>query len=403
MGNTQQGGVGIRVTGDDFEVQQLIGKGAFGKVWKVKKKDTGEIFAMKSLSKDAVVEENLIEHTIVEREIMLSMGHHPFIVNLNYAFQTDTDLYFVLEYVGGGSLMQLLQQCPELKEKEVKFYAAEILLGLEALHTSNIIYRDLKLENVLISAEGHAVLTDFGLSAKLKSEQHTVRSFSGTAIYLAPEILLDQEGKGHGKSVDWWGFGVLLHILFTGAPPFWSENHKELYDLIMAGDLLVHEDPFLTESAKALLIALLERDVTKRLGCGPTGAEEVKKHPFFNGVDWDAVYRKEYKVPHIPEYDIAEEAKKKYNDEGELIVGKKKKDDRRFRGFSFVGDQTNTPLKQIQKEIAEAKKSGSPLKASSTCDVNVTPTTDGPTRAPKAKLTKMISIGSNRLKGSKKK
>ena len=184
---------------------------------------------MKSLKKDAVIEENLIEHTIVEREIMLSMGHHPFIVNLDFAFQTDTDLYFVLEYVGGGSLMTLLRRSPELKESQVKFYAGEILLGLEALHMSNIVYRDLKLENVLIGSDGHCVLTDFGLSAKLKPEQSTVRSFSGTAIYLAPEILTDDEGVGHGKSVDWWGFGVLLHILFTGAPPFWSENHKDLY------------------------------------------------------------------------------------------------------------------------------------------------------------------------------
>lgn len=318
---------------------------------------------MKSLAKDSVVEENLIEHTIVEREIMLSMGHHPFIVNLHFAFQTDTDLYFVLEYVGGGSLINLLNEFPDLQEKDVKFYAAEILLGLEALHTSNIIYRDLKLENVLVSKDGHAILTDFGLSAKLKAEQSTVKSFSGTAVYLAPEILLDDEGKGHGKSVDWWGFGVLLHILFIGAPPFWSENKKELYDLIMSGDLKVNDDPYLSSSAKSLLNGLLTRDITKRLGCGPTGAEEVKNHPFFDGIDWNIVYRKGYKVPHIPQYDISEEAKIKFtNEQKALRVGKKSREDRRFKGFSFVGMEYTEKMNEMMKD---SEKSKSSLKVSS--------------------------------------
>ena len=327
---------------------------------------------MKVLKKKDVIQENLLEHTKVEREIMLSVIH-PFIITLNFAFQTENDLHFVLDYIGGGSLLQILNQTKEycLAEKDAKFYAAEILLGLEALHENNIIYRDLKLENILIGADGHSVLTDFGLSAKLREEQTKVKSFSGTAIYLAPEILTDEAGHGHGKSVDWWGFGVLLYVLFTGTPPFWSENQKELFDKI-AKDEFIIDSAFkdsLSDEAKNLLHALLEKDISKRLGCGAEGTKEVKNHPFFNDVDWDAVYRKELTPPIVPAFDVAEEAKKLFENE-KLNLGKSSKTDRRFKGFSFVGSQHQLQQLGLSREDSSGSfKSSQPSQISNSGEI----------------------------------
>ena len=312
---------------------------------------------MKVLNKKNVVQEKLIEHIAVERDVMLSMGHHPFIIKLNFAFQTDDQLFFILDYVGGGSLLQHLQQVEEgcFSPTAVKFYAAEILLGIQSLHSNKIIYRDLKLENILLSKEGHVVLTDFGLSAKLKTDKSKVNSFSGTAIYLAPEILLDKSGEGHGKSVDWWAFGVLLHILFTGSPPFWSENFKELFDFILTQPL-TFDDPNLTPEAIDLITQLLDRDTTKRLGCSEGGAEDIKKHPFFGDVDWEEVYNKTIPPPIVPKFDAAEEAKKIFDPNEKISIGRKKKEDKRFRGFSYMGGNNVSPLLKISEDEKELWK-----------------------------------------------
>ena len=197
-----------KLTLEDFDFVRLVGKGAFGKVWQVRRKDTGEIFALKILDKKTVVEQNLVEHTVFERDVMLTCNN-PFIINLYYAFQNEENLYFVLDFVGGGSLFTVLRDHPlgYFPENPGRFYAAEILMGIEVLHKNGIAYRDLKLENILLGIDGmcshdicllpycvsyslnhagHIILTDFGLSARLpKSEDGgKLHSFSGTAIYL---------------------------------------------------------------------------------------------------------------------------------------------------------------------------------------------------------------------------
>jgi len=296
MGNSITQPVDRKVTIEDFDFVRLVGKGAFGKVWQVRKKDTGQIFAMKVLSKKTIVEQNLVQHTVFERDVMLTCNN-PFIVNLYYAFQTDDALHFVLDFVGGGSLFTVLRDHPQgyFPESQAKFYAAEILLGLEELHRNEIVYRDLKLENILIGTDGHTVLTDFGLSAKLDKDNDKIHSFSGTAIYIAPEVLI---GEGHDKNVDWWSYGVLLHLLLTGEPPFWSENRRELFEMILLQEAEI-DDPLLSPEAKDLIEKLLIKEVENRLGC-THGAVEIKKHAFFNGINWNNVLKKKLKPPFIP-------------------------------------------------------------------------------------------------------
>eukprot|EP01102_Stenamoeba_stenopodia_P013554 TRINITY_DN4416_c0_g1_i3.p1 TRINITY_DN4416_c0_g1~~TRINITY_DN4416_c0_g1_i3.p1 ORF type:complete len:484 (+),score=123.36 TRINITY_DN4416_c0_g1_i3:87-1454(+) len=280
----------------DFEFVKLIGKGGFAKVYQVRKKDTGEIYAMKVMLKSVVVRTNMIQHTNLEADIMGSFGNHPFICRLYYAFQTEDKLCFVLEYFNGGSLWNHLSQSDEpFDEPTARFYAAEILMALETLHSHDIVYRDLKLENILLDSEGHVHLTDFGLSHKMVNRKN-VHSFSGTPAYLAPEILTD-DGKGHGKSVDWWSFGVLLHLMFAQEPPFWADDNKSLYNKIMKDKVMLKCADHLSPEAVSLLRGLLTRDERYRLGvCSP-----VRDHPFFAGVNWDDVINMKLKPPIKPQ------------------------------------------------------------------------------------------------------
>ena len=209
---------------------RVVGKGSFGKVMQVRMKKTGKIYAMKMLSKQHIVENNEIEHTMSERAILEKI-HHPFLVNLNYSFQTEDKLYFILDFVNGGELFYHLQKEKRFSFERARFYAAEILLGLEALHNAGIIYRDLKPENLLLNSDGHICITDFGLSKQgLNTPNDKTDTFCGTPEYLAPEILL---GQGYGKGVDWWSFGSLLYEMLTGLPPFYSQDVQEMYRKII--------------------------------------------------------------------------------------------------------------------------------------------------------------------------
>jgi len=275
-------------------------------VWQVKKKDTGEIYAMKVLKKADIIKQKLIKHINLERDIMVELGNHPFIITLHWAFQTEDKLYFVLDYVNGGSLFHHLRlHKGGFPEERVRFYASEIILALETLHQKNIVYRDLKLENILIDGHGHIRLTDFGLSHKMPKDGN-IHSFSGTAAYIAPEIISDA-GEGHGKSVDWWSFGVLLHLLFFQEPPFWADDERALLKKIVTDKVQLKNTDKLSPDAISLLRGLLTRDSKYRLGCGPDGTSEdtkpIKSHPFFSPIDWDLLFQKKYTPPWIPELD----------------------------------------------------------------------------------------------------
>jgi serine/threonine protein kinase len=276
-----------------FELLSVIGRGGFGKVLKVRKLDTKEIYAMKVLRKDVLVDENMISHTLAEKQILQDMDH-PFIVRLHYAFQTDQKLYLVLDFLSGGELYFHLKNEVKFGVERARFYIAELILAIEHLHNHDIVFRDLKPENIMLTSEGHICLTDFGLAKGNVHVEKQTYTFCGSTEYLAPEVI---KGTGHGKGVDWWSLGILLYELLVGLPPFYSENVNEIYDLILRAP--VKFPSTVPEQAQSLIKQLLERDPNARLGAG-CGAVEIKTHPFFNSVDWMALAKKQVTPPFIP-------------------------------------------------------------------------------------------------------
>eukprot|EP01114_Cavostelium_apophysatum_P000508 TRINITY_DN1045_c0_g1_i1.p1 TRINITY_DN1045_c0_g1~~TRINITY_DN1045_c0_g1_i1.p1 ORF type:complete len:412 (-),score=123.08 TRINITY_DN1045_c0_g1_i1:231-1466(-) len=280
-----------RVTKDDFELLNVIGKGSFGKVMQVKKKDDGKIYAMKVLRKEAIIARKQVAHTRAEKSILQKI-QHPFIVKLHYAFQTKDKLYMILDYINGGELFYHLKKEGRFAENRVKFYAAEIVCAMAHLHSLRIVYRDLKPENILIDMEGHICITDFGLSKEINLEEGTT-TFCGTPEYLAPEVL---KGQGHGTAVDWWSLGTLIYEMLTGLPPFYSQNINIMYQKILNGELRFPS--YVTPDAISLLEGLLTRDVDKRLGSNSSA--DVKNHPFFKDIDWEKLEKREVEPPFKP-------------------------------------------------------------------------------------------------------
>jgi len=284
-----------KVTLEDFQMIKVIGKGSFGKVVLVKKRGDGWFYAMKILRKQNVMRRNQVEHTQTERNVL---GHirHPFIVGLNYAFQTADKLFFVLDYCAGGELFFHLGNEGKFSEPRARFYAAEMALALSHLHSHDIVYRDLKPENVLLDHVGHVLLTDFGLSKEGISESFKgATSFCGTPEYLAPEILARH---GHGQAVDWWSLGVLLYEMLTGLPPFYCRSRERLFEKIKSSRLKFPR--FLSERVKDLLARLLRRDVAQRMGAAPSGFGEFRDHPFFDPIDWDLLLARKISPPWKP-------------------------------------------------------------------------------------------------------
>ncbi|KAI0454903.1 kinase-like domain-containing protein [Xylaria acuta] len=276
----------------DFELLKVIGKGSFGKVMQVQKKDTNRVYAMKSVRKEKIITRNEVAHTLAERSV-LAQVNNPFIVPLKYTFQSPEKLYFILAFINGGELFHHLSEAGRFSVDRSRFYAAELLCALECLHGFNVIYRDLKPENILLDYEGHIALCDFGLcKLEMKDEDHT-DTFCGTPEYLAPEIL---RGLAYNKSVDWWTLGVLIWEMLTGLPPFYHRSIDEMYRRIMSEPLAF--PGCVPAVAKDLLTKLLDRDPAKRLGAN--GSVEIKSHPFFEGINWGMVLQRKYKPAFKP-------------------------------------------------------------------------------------------------------
>jgi serine/threonine protein kinase len=282
-----------KITKDDFELLNVIGKGSFGKVMQVKKKSDGQIYAMKVLRKEAIIARKQVAHTRAEKSILQKI-QHPFIVRLHYAFQTKDKLYMILDYVNGGELFFHLKKEGRFSEQRVKFYAAQITCAIAHLHSLGIVYRDLKPENILLDSNGNVCITDFGLSKEITPEEGT-HTFCGTPEYLAPEVL---KGQGHGLAVDWWSLGTLIYEMLTGLPPFYSQNINLMYQKILNGELRFPS--FISAEAQSLLEGLLTRDPEKRLGSGSEGSNEVKRHAFFKDIDWAKLEKKELEAPFKP-------------------------------------------------------------------------------------------------------
>lgn len=286
------------LTINDFDLLKVIGKGSFGKVMQVRKKDTGRIYALKTIRKAHIVSRSEVTHTLAERTV-LAQVNNPFIVPLKFSFQNAEKLYLVLAFVNGGELFYHLQREGRFNEERSRFYAAELLCALEHLHQFNVIYRDLKPENILIDYVGHIALCDFGLCKLNMAEGETTNTFCGTPEYLAPELLL---GHGYQKTVDWWTLGVLLYEMLSGLPPFYSENTNEMYQKILSDPLRFGDE--ISPDARSLLTGLLTRDPQQRLGV--TGAESIKSHPFFaKHIDFKKLMQKKIQPPFKPNVESA--------------------------------------------------------------------------------------------------
>jgi serine/threonine protein kinase len=283
---------------DDFEVLRLLGKGTFGQVFQVKKKDTHRIYAMKVLLKKVIVKKKEIAHTIGERNILVRTlaAELSFIVGLKFSFQTPTDLYLVTDYMSGGELFWHLQKEGRFSEERAKFYIAELILALEHLHDNDIVYRDLKPENILLDANGHIALCDFGLSKANLNNDGTTNTFCGTTEYLAPEVLLDE--LGYTKMVDFWSLGVLIFEMCCGWLPFYADNTQQMYKNIAFGKVRFPKEVLLPEG-RSFVKGLLNRNPKHRLGLA-NDARELRAHAFFADIDWELLKKKNIPPPFKP-------------------------------------------------------------------------------------------------------
>lgn len=255
---------------EDFDLLKVVGKGSFGKVMQVMKKDTSRIYALKTIRKQHIISRSEVAHTLAERSVLAQINN-PFIVPLKFSFQSPEKLYLVLAFVNGGELFHHLQKEQRFDINRSRFYAAELLCALECLHGFGVIYRDLKPENILVDYVGHIALCDFGLCKLDMKDEDKTNTFCGTPEYLAPELL---HGQGYTKAVDWWTLGVLLYEMLTGLPPFYDENTNEMYRKILAEPLHFPGPEVVPPAARDLLTKLLDRDATRRLGTN--GASEIK-------------------------------------------------------------------------------------------------------------------------------
>ncbi|KAI9478503.1 MAG: kinase-like domain-containing protein [Benjaminiella poitrasii] len=283
----------VSVNRNDFHQICVLGRGAFGKVYLVKHERSKELYAMKVLRKASlVVHGQQAIQAKTERQILEEV-RHPFIVKLCYAFQTPIELHMILDYAVGGELFRHLDQEGMFEERTAVFYAAELVLALEHLHSLGIVYRDLKPENCLLDIGGHILLTDFGLS-KVAVDGKT-NTICGTAEYMAPEILM---GLEYDMTVDWWSLGILIYDMITGSPPFSSNNRQKTIDSILKKKIPMPY--YLTFDAKDLLSKLLRKNPNARLGSKPKKADAIRRHRFFRNIDWEALLRREITPPIIP-------------------------------------------------------------------------------------------------------
>ncbi|XP_041319562.1 protein kinase C zeta type isoform X2 [Pyrgilauda ruficollis] len=288
----------------DFDLIRVIGRGSYAKVLLVRLKKNDQIYAMKVVKKELVHDDEDIDWVQTEKHVFEQASSNPFLVGLHSCFQTTSRLFLVIEYVNGGDLMFHMQRQRKLPEEHARFYAAEICIALNFLHERGIIYRDLKLDNVLLDAEGHIKLTDYGMCKEGLGPGDTTSTFCGTPNYIAPEIL---RGEEYGFSVDWWALGVLMFEMMAGRSPFdiITDNpdmntEDYLFQVILEKPIRIPR--FLSVKASHVLKGFLNKDPKERLGCQPqTGFADIKSHTFFRSIDWDLLEKKQTTPPFQPQ------------------------------------------------------------------------------------------------------
>ncbi|CAK8689328.1 unnamed protein product [Clavelina lepadiformis] len=328
---------------DNFRFLKVLGKGSFGKVMLAELKGHNKFYAIKALKKEVVVEDDDIECTMVERRVLALSCEHPYLTHLFCTYQTKEHLFFVMEYLNGGDLMFHIQASGRFTEQRARFYAAEITLGLEYLHGKGIVYRDLKLDNVLLDSDGHTKIADFGMCREHTSEQNKASTFCGTPDYIAPEIL---KGQKYSFGVDWWSSGVLLYEMLLGQSPFHGEEEEDLFHAIQ------HKQPiyprWMPRDAIDCVQKLLEKDFSKRLGV----ISDVKKHKFFNSIDFALLAKRQMEPPFKPKVRSASDYS---NFDKEFLSARPRLtqadkdviasiDQNLFREFSFVNPESRKLL-----------------------------------------------------------
>uniref|UniRef100_A0A671MSX0 protein kinase C n=1 Tax=Sinocyclocheilus anshuiensis TaxID=1608454 RepID=A0A671MSX0_9TELE len=280
----------------DFKCVAVLGRGHFGKVLLAEYSITGEMFAIKALKKADIVTRDEVESLMCEKRIFETVNsvRHPFLVNLFACFQTKEHVCFVMEYAAGGDLMMHIH-ADVFSEPRATFYAACVVLGLQFFHEHKIVYRDLKLDNLLLDTEGFVKIADFGLCKEGMGYRDRTSTFCGTPEFLAPEVLTD---TSYTRAVDWWGLGVLIFEMLVGESPFPGDDEEEVFDSIVNDE--VRYPRFLSTEAISIMRRLLRRNPERRLGACERDAEDVKKHLFFRNIDWDGLLAKKVKPPFVP-------------------------------------------------------------------------------------------------------
>uniref|UniRef100_A0A3Q2CAE6 Protein kinase C n=1 Tax=Cyprinodon variegatus TaxID=28743 RepID=A0A3Q2CAE6_CYPVA len=327
----------------DYVFIKVLGKGSFGKVMLAELKGTDEVYAVKVLKKDVILQDDDVDCTMTEKRILALARKHPYLTQLFCCFQTKDRLFFVMEYVNGGDLMFQIQRSRKFDEARSRFYAAEVTSALMFLHKHGVVYRDLKLDNILLDAEGHCKLADFGMCKEGILDGVTTTTFCGTPDYIAPEILQELD---YGPSVDWWALGVLMYEMMAGQPPFEADNEDDLFESILHDDVLY--PVWLSKEAVSILRAFMTKSPTKRLGCVVAqGSEEaIKLHPFFREIDWILLEQKKVKPPFKPRIKTKRDVNNFDQDftreepvltpVDDSIIKQINQDE--FKGFSYCGD-----------------------------------------------------------------
>ena len=342
--------LGLKLTFSDFEKLKVLGKGSFGEVLLVKLKANNKYYAMKILTKKQVKLRHQEVHTKAERDLMVKINC-PFIVNIKFAFQDNAKLYIITEFMQGGEMFFHLHKEKRFSNEKTRFYVIEIILAIEFLHKNKMLYRDLKPENIMVDSNGHIKLTDFGLSKMVKKTKEKAFTICGTPQYLAPEILSDE---GYDNSVDWWSLGCVMYEMLVGKAPFRIPKGSYLSADLYRKKITIPE--YVTEEAKELISQLLVPNPRKRLGYGEDGAQKIKEHRYFEGINWDDAWNKKLTPPFIPV--LKSETDLSYFDKmftDEKIEGSKVTDvpssiaGSEYKGFTYVTNSVSTELMDMKK------------------------------------------------------